>query len=234
MKIIFFWAFDHYLPAKRRIPLNKIKQLLIQSKMKNSFNNKSSILRNSVTAFALIMIMAIVSFSQGLQAQSIYKVSAGSQIKVSGTSNLHDWNMLASSFQCEGDFTVKNGQLQEISSLNFALPVTNLKSKEDLMNTRAYKTLKSDKFNKITFKLTGATLMPQQKIKAVGILNIAGVAKQVVLQTSYILNSDGVITCKGSETIKMSDFQIKAPSFMMGALKTGNEVIIDILLKLKK
>lgn len=233
MKIIFFWAFDHYLPAKRRIPLNKIKQLLIQSKMKNSNNNESSILRNSVRAFALIMIMAMVSITQGIQAQT-YKVTAGSQIKVSGTSNLHDWNMLASSFQCEGDFTVKNGQLQEINSLNFALPVTNLKSKEDLMNTRAYKTLKSDQFNKITFKLTEATLMPQQKIKAIGILNIAGVAKQVVLQTSYILNSDGVITCKGSETIKMSDFQIKAPSFMMGALKTGNEVIIDILLKLKK
>jgi polyisoprenoid-binding protein YceI len=201
--------------------------------MKNSVNNKFSISRSSVRILTIMMAIIITAFTQNVQGQT-YKVTGGSQIKVSGTSNLHDWTMLANNFLCEGNFVVKNGQLQDVSSLDFTLPVTNLKSKEDLMDTRAYKALKADQFNKITFKLISATIMPQQKIKATGNLTIAGATKEIVVLTSYILNADESIICKGSKAVKMSDHKIKAPSFMMGALKTGDEVIIDILLKLKK
>src|SRR6476620_4091272 len=89
-------------------------------------------------------------FAGTAQGQSTYKIIPGSQIKVFGTSNLHDWNMTASTFSCEGIFKVKEGILQDVSSLSFSVPVTNLKSKEDLMDTRAYKTLKSTEFSKIT------------------------------------------------------------------------------------
>ncbi len=168
------------------------------------------------------------------QAQSIYKIIPGSQIKVFGTSNLHDWNMTASTFSCEGSFKVKEGELQDVSALSFSLPVTNLKSKEDLMDTRAYKALKASEFSKIVFKLKNAAMLPQQKIRATGTLTIGGASNEVVITSSYVVNSDETITFKGSKQIKMSDHNIKAPSFMMGALKTGNDVTIDIMLKLKK
>jgi polyisoprenoid-binding protein YceI len=103
------------------------------------------------------------------------------------------------------------------------------------MDTRTYKALNAEQFKTITFKLTQATVVPQQKIiKAIGNLTIGGVTNEIAIQTAYVLNADETITCKGTKSIKMSDFKIKAPSFMFGALKTGNEVIIDILLKLKK
>ncbi len=182
----------------------------------------------------IIAVIFLASFTENMQGQYPYKIVPSSQIKVSGTSNLHDWTMLASSFTCEGNFTVKNGQLQDLSALSFALPVKNLKSKEELMNTRTYKALKADDHNKIIFKLTQASVIPQQKIiKATGNLTIAGVTNQIAMQTAYVLNADESITCKGSKLIKMNDYGIKAPSFMMGALKTGNEVTIDIQLKFK-
>ena len=184
--------------------------------------------------FTFFMALGLLLFAADAQSQALYKIIPGSQIKVSGTSNLHDWNMIASTFSCEGNFKVKDGELLDISSLSFSLPVTNLKSKEDLLNTRAYKALKAAEFSKITFKLKDATVMPQQKLRATGSLTIGGVTNEVVIMTSYAINSDDTITCKGSKAIKMSDHKIKAPSFMMGALKTGNDVTIDILLKLKK
>lgn len=202
--------------------------------MKISFSTEF-IRRSISTAFlSLIMAIGITAVTQKVQAQVVYKIAAGSQIKVSGTSNLHDWSMLANSFSCDGAFVVQNGEIQDIKSLNFALPVTNLKSKEDLMDSRAYKTLKAEEFSKITFRLTDATIMPQQKIKANGNLTIGGVTSQVTLLTSYVVNTDESIVFKGTKAIKMSDHKIKAPSFMMGALKTGDEVIVDLLLKLKK
>lgn len=200
--------------------------------MKTSINTQSN--RSTMKALIILMAIFVTALTQSVQAQNTYKVAPGSQIKVSGTSNLHDWTMQASSFSAEGDLIVKNGQLEDVASLNFALPVTNLKSKEDLMNTRAYKALNAEKFNRITFKLTEASILPQQKIKASGNLTISGVTKQISLVTSYVLNADESIVIKGTKAVKMSDHNIKAPVFMMGALKTGDEVMVDILLKLKK
>lgn len=188
-----------------------------------------------VKFLALIIVLGVLVFTQTVQAQTSYRITEGTQVKVSGTSNLHDWTMLSKSFTCDAQFLLKGGVLQDISTLNFSLPVTNLKSKEDLMDTRAYKTLKAEQFSKITFKLLHGTVVPQLKmINAVGNLTIAGVTNKITLQTTYVINADETITCKGTKLVKMSDFKIKAPSFMLGALKTGNEVSIDLLLKFKQ
>lgn len=192
-------------------------------------------LRNTKKYFGriagLILAISLTAFTVNETTQ--FKNVSGSQLKVNGTSNIHDWTMNASSFTCEGNVVLKGDQLQDISALSFTLPVANLKGKEDLLNTRAHKALKAEQFNKITFKLTNATVVPQQKvIKAAGNLTIAGVTKPIVLQTNYAV-SGNEITFKGSEAIKMSDFNIKAPTFMMGALKVADAVTIDITLKLK-
>ncbi|WP_411275475.1 YceI family protein [Daejeonella sp.] len=181
----------------------------------------------------LITVLSIHAFTQKATGQSSYKSTVGSQIKVNGTSNIHDWIMSATNFNCEGSFLLKNDQLQDVTALNFSLPVTNLKGKEDLLNKRAHKALKAEQFSRITFQLTNATVVAQQKsIKVTGNLTIAGVTKRVSIQTNYTVNGEE-LTCKGSQNIDMSDFNIKAPTFMMGALKVANEVTIDILLKLK-
>lgn len=180
---------------------------------------------------ALIFVTSLTAFT--IYEASPFKNVTGSQIKVNGTSNIHDWVMDASSFTCEGSFVLKGGKLEDLSSLSFSLPVANLKGKENLLNTRAHKALKADQFNKITFKSTDATILPQQKtIKVNGNLTIAGTTRAVTLQANYTVNGNE-ITCKGTEEIKMSNFNIKAPSFMMGALKVADKVTVDFTLKLK-
>jgi polyisoprenoid-binding protein YceI len=87
----------------------------------------------------------------------------------------------------------------------------------------------------MTFKLSDATVIEAQKlIKVTGNLTIAGVTKAITLQANYAVGADESVQFKSSKAIKMSDFKIKAPSFMMGALKTGDDLTINILLKLKK
>lgn len=189
----------------------------------------------SIKILSLIALLSISVITQKVFAQAPYKAIAGSQIKVLGTSNLHDWDMTSAYFNCEGNLTLTDGVLKDINSLSFVLPVKNLKAKEDLMNTRAYKALKESDFDKISFKLTEANVVSQQKIiKATGNLTIGGVTNKITLQTTYTVNADESITCKGTKLIKMTDYKINPPSFMMGALKTGNEVTIDLQLKLKK
>jgi polyisoprenoid-binding protein YceI len=181
---------------------------------------------------ALVIVFNLNVLTTNAQAQGQYKVLAGSQIKVDGTSNLHDWSMVAGAFTV--DATIAE-QLKDVTNLSFTLPVKNLKSKEKLMDTRAYKSLKAEDHDKITFKLTSATVVPQQKIiKSVGSLTIAGVTREVPVQVNYVENADGIITITGSKKFKMSEFKIDPPSFMMGALKVGDEITVNMNLKLKK
>jgi len=204
-----------------------MKAMIIYTAMKKDF------IRGLLILLVIPSMLALTLSS--VQGQTTYRQVAGSQIKVTGTSNLHDWDMVATNFTTTAAFKTTGGQLQDLTALSFVLPVTNLKSKEELLNTRAYTALKAEQFDKITFKLTKATVIPAQKIiKATGNLTISGVTNPVELQTNYVVNADESITCRGTQTVKMSDYKIKAPSFMMGALKTGDVVTIDMLLKLKK
>jgi hypothetical protein len=186
---------------------------------------------------AIALAFFIISTLNGFQlkAQTLYSIAPGSLITVDGTSNLHDWTMNASKFSCDGKLLLANGQLKDITALTFVLPVQNLKSKESLMDTRAYKALNEESYDKMTFKLSDATVIEAQKlIKVTGNLTIAGVTKAITLQANYVVGADESVAFKGSKALKMSDFKIKAPSFMMGALKTGDDLTVNIVLKLKK
>lgn len=202
--------------------------------MKQVQQNKQSSGKLFPVLLASLVMLSIILVGHTAQSQTFYKISDGSRITVNGTSNLHAWTMTTGSFSSEASLDLKGQQLQDISALSFSLPVINLKSKEELLNTRAYKALKSSQYSRITFKLTNATVVSSERtIKATGSLTIGGKTNQITIESNYIINGDE-ITIKGSKTLKMSDYNIKAPSFMLGALKTGNEVIIDISLKLKK
>ncbi|KAA8481688.1 YceI-like domain-containing protein [Arcticibacter tournemirensis] len=188
---------------------------------------------NSFKHYQVLSVLALViSIGFSAQAQS-YKTVAGSSLKVLGTSNLHDWEMVAQNVPAEAQLSFKGSEVQDITALSISLPVKNLKAKEDLMNSRAYKAMKADKFNTITFKLASAEIA-QSTAKATGALTIAGVTKQVTLQGKITENADGSATITGSRKIKMSEFGITPPSFMLGALKVGDEVTVEYTLKLKK
>ena len=106
------------------------------------------------------------------------------------------------------------------------------------MDTRTYKAIKADQFPKITFKLESAAITPVQKnkvtIKATGNLTIAGVTQTIVLDVVAVVNTDNSITCTGSKKIKLTDYKIDPPSYLLGAMKVANELTIQYNLTFKK
>ena len=201
--------------------------------MKNLNNSTRKTTEYFSRLLIFIIFLGMSAFAQIAQGQTTYKLINGSEMKISGTSNLKDWTMVANSFICDASFKMKSGRVKEISSLNFILPVTSLKSGEDLMDSRTYKTLKEDQFKNIIFKLKEAKVHRRDRIiRATGDLTISGVTNPITLQTTYVLNPDKTITITGAKLIKMSDFKIKAPSFLMGAITTGDDLVIGITLRL--
>jgi polyisoprenoid-binding protein YceI len=178
---------------------------------------------------AFVLTLLFVSVFQSTFAQ-VYTAHSY-DMKVAGTSNIHDWTMKALNAKCNANFVIKTASpavLTGVSALDFSMPVKGLKSESD-------PTLKADKYPNITYKMTSATVTPQggnkYAIQAKGNLTFSGVTREVVLNTTGVMNADKSITVTGKEQIKLSDWQIKAPSFMFGAMKVGNEVTVSFNLK---
>ena len=103
------------------------------------------------------------------------------------------------------------------------------------MDKNAYSALKTDENKQITFQLTSGKI-EGKTIRCVGSLTIAGTTKQIDVDATYTILSDGSIQCKGSKKLAMRDYNVEPPSFMFGTVTTGNEITVsfDVVLALKK
>lgn len=173
----------------------------------------------------------------GANAQSHY-TSSSVNILVSGTSSLHDWTMKDLKADCAATLDLNAaGQLDQLSTLSFATPVNALKSEHSGMDNNAYKALKSDQAPQISYVLSSATITQTSTGSTVtckGKLTIAGTAKDEDLIAICKTNPDNTITVTGTKKISMSQYNIKPPTFMLGAVKTGNDIVLTFNLILKK
>ena len=181
----------------------------------------TSIIRKGI--FTLFLVQAVFSLAI---AQTKSLTVNGVSLRVTGTSTLHDWEMKGTAGTCSADFVLNAAGLPTtISTLNFTYPAESLKSEHSGMDGNAYKALKTKKSPSITFKQTSATVAADGTVKSQGQLTIAGVTKAVEL-TGKATVSAKTLVIKGSKVISMKDYSIDPPSFMMGAMKTGNDVTV--------
>jgi len=189
--------------------------------------------RNRLYLFSAMLLVCALA-SQATCAQTTYRIKESKDIdmKLSGTSTLHKWTMDAKTFTGQGEFELgKNETLQGLHSMTFALNVKDLKSGDKGLDKNAYKALKATEFKDILYKLSSATVGQETNgkylVKTKGDLTIAGVTHVVDMNVYFIINKDGTISCSGSEKLKMTDYQVKPPSFMLGAMKTGDDITLD-------
>lgn len=207
-------------------------------KITSSKNTTSKVLKY-VIGIAVVCLSGFTEMDLAPHTNIAVKPGAA-DIKVLGTSNLHNWTMEAKDISCSAKFNFLPGhnQPESLTALTLSVPVQDLKSGESGMDSRAYTALKANQFNNIAFELTSATITAGQKdqfqVKSVGNLSIAGVSKPIAMEAACLIDAAGAITCNGSAKLKMTDYQIKPPTFMLGALKTGDDLTINFKLVVKK
>ncbi|MDB5122632.1 MAG: yceI [Mucilaginibacter sp.] len=197
-------------------------------------------LRSRITCLAVILAVIIQGLMpRSLTAQNSYKLSSGKDVNiiVLGSSNVHDWTMTSTAMDSHGEFTFEGGNLRSLLGFSFSLDAKSLKSDHESMDNRTYKTIRADQYPKITYKLTRAVVTTVQKnkysIKTTGDLKIAGAIQTIIMTVSAIVNPDNSISCSGSQKIKLTDFNIDPPSFMLGAMKVKNDLTIQFNLVYK-
>lgn len=171
------------------------------------------ILKTTLKFSLLAISMLLFQLSN---AQKIAQKSAN--IKVDGTSPMHDWTMTANNVTFSG--TISDNT---ITNVKFAMVANNLKStKGKMMDNKAYNALKTDKNPNIYFASNTINI---GKSNVSGKLTIAGVSKNVSFPVSVTKKGNSYII-DGKETLKLSDFGMERPGFM--GIKTGDEVTITV------
>lgn len=184
--------------------------------------------------FAFLLLF-VFSFAYG---QSNYRATNYSLV-INGTSNLHPWQSKANEVRANGSMQVDAGSLKAIQSLSVEIPVKSIKSaKGSIMDNKTYDALNANNYPNIQYKLEKITSLNSKgggfNLNASGNLTIAGVTKRIDMYVEGWIGGDGSITFKGSKKMKMTDFNIKPPTALMGTLTTGDEVEIVFQVSLKQ
>lgn len=179
-----------------------------------------------LTLIALVLTAVSTAF-----AQTAFR-SASLNIVIAGTSTLHDWEMKSSSGAVQATFTTDAaGKPTALGALTFSMTATTLKSGKESMDNNAYKALNTKSSDLIRFTAASGTVTPaggaNYTVRCTGVMTIAGKAMNTDLTATITVGTDGSYSVSGVKAIKMTQFGVKPPTFMMGAIKTGDDLTIN-------
>jgi len=191
-------------------------------------------------------IVAVESVTQPRPASAGAVLGTGSRLWLTGKSTMHDYHSAATEWSV--DMTPRTGFSEPadaaaveklvresgVEKLTVRVPVKELKSDKDGIDKNLQKALKAEKFPSIDVTLTSYTAAPagdSLAITAKGEITVAGKTTPLELEGVGRMTPQG-LRVTGHEPLKMTQFDVKPPTMMMGTIKTRDEVVIhwDLLL----
>jgi polyisoprenoid-binding protein YceI len=162
------------------------------------------------------------------------------KVTVNGNSTLHPWTASSSTltvtaieFAAGGEGNVLDHALQPgaLNAFDVVIPVRSLSSPKEGIDKNMHKALKAQEHADIRFRFTALEKV-SAGYRAVGLLTIAGVEKEVTLDLQ-VQRKDETLAVTGTTALVMTDFGVTPPKAMMGMIKTDPKVQITFELLLR-
>lgn len=180
----------------------------------------------------VLMLLATMAFSQ----DKYMLEKSESNMSVSGTSTVHDWEMDVKNFDGIVSLETEDGE-KSIKSVYFVAKANSLKSDKRIMNDKTYDALKAEDHPKITFRFAEVKSLKTEGNNFSGVvsgyLSIAGKTRKVSIAFSGNQYNDKIVVT-GSKTIDMPDYEMDPPTAMLGSIKTGEKVKVSFNLTFNK
>jgi hypothetical protein len=190
--------------------------------------------RLSLPALACALIAGFVLTAPAAAQDSPLTMTAA-RVSIAGTSNIHEFTASTSDVKlaqlalADGigganlfNAIVNPGALQ---AFEIAVKAGTLTSPKDGLDKNMWKALKTSAHPDIVFKLTRLDGKPGA-LRAVGLLTIAGVEKEVAFDVKAAANAS-TVTVIGNVPLLMTDYGIKPPTAMLGMLKTDPKITVS-------
>jgi len=185
----------------------------------------------------------IITFLAAILAVS-FPLTSGAQVKaklnlpeskvwVRGTSSLHDWEVVFEKYDVEFAVRHPDNGTMSISNVKAVFAGASVTSESTIMTGKARDALMIREHPEILFTSEGAenVIINDGKISGnlKGKLSLRGISKAIDLSFSGNITSDR-IHISGSEEVNMADYGIKPPTALLGTLKTGEKVTVELQL----
>ena len=160
---------------------------------------------------------------------------AGSQVRVDGTSTIHDWSvesrLIGGYVEFDPAFNLDHPAPGKVNArVAVLIPVRQLKSDKTAMDTVMYESMKEKDHRKIDYRLIEMTLKEPPKspdapllFDTKGELVVAGVSNVIQMPVTVTRVEKDKLKFTGSTAVKMTSFGIQPPT-KLGLFSTGDEV----------
>lgn len=178
-------------------------------------------------------LFALPSFVVAQATPPQLRLSAA-RVTINGTSNIHPFTASTTDVRmsrlvlapADGERLQNAARPGGVEAFEIAIKAATLTSPKDGLDKNMHKALKTAEHPDITFKLTRVEAgAAAGTLKAVGLLKIAGVEKEVALPLKVAINAS-TITVIGEVSLLMTDYGIKPPTAMLGMLKTDPKITV--------
>lgn len=164
-----------------------------------------------------------------------FTFASGSTVRVSGTSNVHDWT--CSTNRVTGTLTGQGtaAALTALSDLTVTVPVAALDCRNSTMNTNMRRAMNASANPTVRFTMATAAVTPgangRSTVAGSGQLTINGQTRAVRVTATGEPGTGGRTRFQGTVPINLPDFGITPPTAMMGTMRTGARVTVafDVL-----
>jgi polyisoprenoid-binding protein YceI len=190
-------------------------------------------MRQVLITIWLTAILA-VSFPLISCSQVIAKLNLpDSKVYVRGTSSMHDWEVAFEKYDVEFSFKNSDNGKMSISNVKAVFAGASVTSENNIMTGKARDALMVREHPEIVFISDGAEniVLNEGKINGTlkGKLSLGGVSKSIDIGFSGNVKGDRILI-SGSEEVNMADYGIKPPTALLGTLKTGEKVTVELRL----
>ncbi|HET8656795.1 MAG TPA: YceI family protein [Longimicrobiaceae bacterium] len=197
-------------------------------------------MRTHLLAGALLFTLAAPAARAGTGPVEGLTVQPSSRLWVEGTSSVRSFKCTAKQFDAaiDAEDDAKTAVLagtKAVRAVSVRVPVRSLDCGNGTMNEHMLKAIKAKENPEIAFQLISYELVRQgeaESLKMTGTLSLGGAQRPVTL-TGDVRSADGALAVTGATVIKLSEYGLKAPSLMMGAMKVGDQVTVRYDLSLK-
>ncbi len=203
---------------------------------------------------AFLLLAALSARGEGSETArvNVLTFAPGATLELDGDSSLHRYSAKARRIEVgvgldDARFAAASPSpdletlVQEhfVKSFSLDVPVEELSSGEKGLDENMRKALKSDRYKDIRFRMDSYDLhtpSPGAAAFAVtlhGRLSLAGVERRIDVAATCVRVGEG-LRLSGSKELLMTDYQIKPPTLMFGAIKTADLITVKFNATLQK
>jgi polyisoprenoid-binding protein YceI len=190
-------------------------------------------MRGTAALAAALLLVTVPAASQSPVPLAL----GAAKLTLAGTSNIHDYTASTTQIRVTrvqlgavpAGADVLESALKPgvVEAFDVAIPAKSLASPKEGLDKNMHAALKAAEHPEITFKLLRCEPKPAPAagLRAIGVLRIAGVDRQVAIDITTE-RKDAALIVKGTLALLMTDWGVVPPKAMMGMLKTDPKVTV--------